>query len=161
MAYFEFKNSPSKETSLSAENLKAMQKGLMELVFPIGSIYITQSNTNPNSILEFGTWERVKGKVLVGLDEDDKDFNTIGKTGGAKTVALTVDNIPKHRHEIGNDGGAVLKSDLSNWNSFSADGNVPIGRSSGWQNTEYAGGGQAHNNLQPYKVVGYMWIRIA
>lgn len=151
MAYFKFENSPSEETPLSAENLKAMQKGLMELVFPVGATYVTQSNTNPNSILEFGTWERVKGKVLVGLDEDDKDFNTIGKTGGEKNHTLTVNEIPPHNHVIRNatnglDGGsdwAISNSGSSNWN------------------TANTGGGQAHNNLQPYKVVGYMWIRTA
>ena len=26
-------------------------------------------------------------------------------------------------------------------------------------NVEKSGGDQAHNNLQPYEVVGYMWIR--
>ena len=77
-----------------------MQQGLMELVFPIGSTYITQSNTNPNTILNFGTWERLKGKVCVGLDEDDTSFNTIGKTGGEKTHELTEAELPQLSGEI-------------------------------------------------------------
>lgn len=52
---------------------------LLKLIFPIGSTYITQTNTDPATILGFGTWERVKGRVLVGLDEEDPDFGTIGK----------------------------------------------------------------------------------
>ena len=56
---------------------------LLSLVFPIGSTYVTQTNTNPSTILGFGTWERLKGKVCLGLDEDDADFNQINKTGGA------------------------------------------------------------------------------
>ena len=148
MAYTNFENGV---TPINDTNLNNMQRGLLELVFPIGSTYITQSNTNPNSILRFGTWERVRGRVLVGLDEDDKDFNTIGKTGGEKTHTLTVNEIPPHNHVIRNgtnglDGGsdwAVSNSGSSNWN------------------TANTGGGQAHNNLQPYKVVGYMWIRTA
>lgn len=128
-----------------------MQQGLMELVFPVGSTYITQSNTNPNTILNFGTWERLKGKVCVGLDEDDEDgyFDEIGKTGGEKKHTLTIAEIPNHSHDIKNgtnglDGGsdwAVSNSGSSNWK------------------TGTAGGGQEHNNTQPYEVVGYMWIR--
>ena len=77
MGYTNFVN--GNKPNLSAPNLNNMQIELMKLVFPIGSTYITQEETNPSTILNFGTWERVKGKVLVGLDEDDTDFNTIGK----------------------------------------------------------------------------------
>lgn len=155
MAYFEFENSPSEETPISAENLKAMQKGLMELVFPIGSTYITQSDTNPNSILEFGTWERLKGRVCVGLDEDDTDFNTIGKTGGEKTHTLTKSEMPAHNH---------ASDSLVSWTQSAGNG-LAGSSSTNWgisiKNTSNTGGGQAHNNLQPYQVVGYMWIRTA
>lgn len=142
---------PDTDTPLSAEILNAMQKGLMELVFPIGSIYITQSNTNPNTILNFGTWERLKGKVCVGLDEDDKDgyFDEIGKTGGEKKHTMTINELVEHDHEIKNgtnglDGGsdwAVANSGASNWK------------------TSKTGQGQPFNITQPYEIVGYMWIR--
>ena len=148
MAYFEFENSPSEETPLSAENLKAMQKGLMELAFPIGSIYITQSNTNPNSILEFGTWERLKGRVCVGLDEDDTDgyFNEINKEGGEKKHLLTQNEMaPNTVFSDGLDGQTWSPGKWDTYNGYNLKSD----------------GGQAHNNLQPYKVVGYMWIRTA
>lgn len=80
MGYTNFVN--GNKPNLSAPNLNNMQIELMKLVFPIGSTYITQEETNPSTILNFGTWERVKGKVLVGLDENDTAFNIIGKTGG-------------------------------------------------------------------------------
>lgn len=80
----------SGNTPCSAENLNKMQ----EDIFPIGSTYITQTDTNPSTILGFGTWERLKGKVLVGLDENDTNFNSIGKTGGEKTHQLTQAELP-------------------------------------------------------------------
>ena len=67
---------------------------LLSLIFPIGSTYVTQTNTNPSTILGFGTWERLKGKVCLGLDEDDNDLKTIGNTGGEKTHTLTLNEIP-------------------------------------------------------------------
>ena len=147
MAYTNFKNGV---TPINDTNLNNMQKGLMDLVFPIGSIYITQSNTNPNSILEFGTWERVKGKVLVGLDEADTNFNSIGKTGGEKTHTLTTNEIPSHSHNIGRTGSASG----SGYSGFYQTSNTAETFSTG--NT---GNGKPHNNLQPYQVIGYMWRR--
>ena len=135
-----------------------MQQGLMELVFFLGSTYITQSNTNPSTILNFGTWERLKGKVCVGLDEDDEDeyFDEIGKTGGEKEHIITVNEMPNHEHAIGYD---VRKNATGFGDSYS------LGSVSGGEikessvSTSNVGGGQAHNNIQPYEVVGYMWIR--
>lgn len=156
MAYTIFENGV---TALSDTVLNQMQKGLMELVFPVGSTYITQTNTNPNTILGFGTWERIKGKVCVGLDEDDTDlyFDTIGKTGGEKKHTLTIDEMPSHSHAQyvtanPGSGGTGTRGDYS-------------GEGSGYSiypqgiTTHSAGGGQSHNIVQPYEVVGYMWIR--
>lgn len=151
MGYFNFENNvtPANDT-----NLNAMQQGLMELVFPVGSTYITQSNTNPNTILKFGTWERLKGKVCVGLDENDTDFNTIGKEGGEKEHTLTVNEIPNHDHNLAIDGG----SGAGQMDRVALNG---YGESRWYSHVRGTGGGQAHNNLQPYRVVGYMWIRTA
>lgn len=155
-----FENLPSTNTPISAENLNQLQENIenailttMQLMFPVGSSYITQEDINPSEILGFGTWERTKGKVFVGLDEDDTNFNAVGKTGGEKTHTLTVDEMPSHNHRIyratsGQDGG-------SDWNVADSFGGVEQ-----WY-TSNAGGDQPHNNLQPYEVVGYMWIRRA
>ena len=158
--YIEFKNGQG--PYMSDTQLNQLQKLIktdiknqvlegLKLAYPIGQPYITQTDTNPNTILGFGEWERVKGKVLVGLDEEDTDFNTIGKIGGEKTHTLTVDEMPDHTHtySVTNQDGTEGWSKNGNWNS------------SGTHTTGSSGGGQAHNNLQPYQVVGYMWIRTA
>ena len=88
MGYTTFTNGT--QPALSDTILNNMQVELMKLVFPIGSTYITQTNINPSEILKFGTWERIKGKVLVGLDENDTDFNEIGKTGGEKFLTKKI-----------------------------------------------------------------------
>lgn len=87
-----------------------------------------------------------KGKVSVGLDTSDTDFNTIGKTGGEKTHKLTVSEMPSHSHELGYDTGVLVASGQNY-------GNPGTGASygQGW-NTKAVGGSQAHNNLQPYQV---------
>lgn len=127
---------------------------LLSLVFPIGSTYVTQTNTNPSTILGFGTWERLKGKVCLGLDENDNDLKTIGNTGGEKTHTLTVEEMPSHNHltraaAVGTASG-FGDGFVGLTNSYSQDQNF---------STANSGGGKAHNNMQPYQVVGYMWIR--
>ena len=153
MGYTNFSNGG--QPALSDAKLMAMQKGLMQMVFPIGSIYITQEDINPSTILEFGTWERVKGKVLVGLDENDEDFNTIGKTGGEKTHTLIVDEMPPHDHKL----GTWYNSASGSWGNAGANSEGTYTEDA--ITTSSIGGNQPHNNLQPYQVVGYMWIRTA
>ncbi len=167
MAYFNFENG---KTALNDTNLKAMQKGLMELVFPIGSTYITQTDTNPSTILEFGTWERFKGVLAVGLDEDDSDkyFNEIGKKGGEKKHTMTVDEIAEHTHSFRMGGSTYSQED--NHSSIVAKtvegAQIPLEDWGGKYKyhtdaNQVAGKGQSFNVTQPYEVVGYMWIRRA
>ena len=135
----EFKNGI---TPLSEETFNKMQDDLLKAVFPIGSTYITQDNTNPNSILGFGTWERLKGKVCVGIDENDTDFNKIGKIGGNKVSQELNSGI----------AGMGLTSD----GTKGYEDRTIIRKT--------AIGGSTERNaqislLQPYEVIGYMWIR--
>lgn len=68
---------------------KATIASVLKLIYPVGSVYINASDaTNPGTLLGFGTWEAFgAGRVMVGLDSEDGDFDTAEETGGAKTVA--------------------------------------------------------------------------
>lgn len=158
MGYTNFVNGT--QPALSDTVLNQMQIGLMELVFPIGSTYVTQTDTNPNTILKFGTWERLKGKVLVGLDENDTDFNTIGKTGGEKTHTLTTSEMAKHTHEVDISGTRITKANSNMTAGSSTFWNMAIGRDGEYNlNLTPQGENKPFNIMQPYQVVGYLWIR--
>ena len=76
--------------------------------YPVGSIYMNCSNaTNPGTLLGFGTWASFgAGRVLIGLDSSDSDFDSAEETGGSKTHTLTEAQLPSHRHTVGsNDSG--------------------------------------------------------
>jgi hypothetical protein len=61
--------------------------------FPVGAIYTNITNVNPATELGYGTWATFgAGKVPVGLDAGDPDFDTPEETGGAKTVAAAGTN---------------------------------------------------------------------
>lgn len=103
----------------------------------------------------------LKGRVPVGLDSSDTDFDTIGKIGGEKEVTLTIDKIPEHQHgEYIEYGGIKQPYTLESGGGTSKSGyflNAKTTVYSGPQVlTEKTGGGQSHNNLQPYEVNNFI-----
>lgn len=143
-----------------SNNIKYIDKKISDLLnmfYPVGSVYETMdSSFDPNKKWG-GTWERIKGKVLVGVDEDDDDFNTSEKIGGEKAHTLVVNELPSHTHTnyakrtnitINNSGNTHVTCHSSN--SGATVGN----------NIGSTGEGVAHNNLQPY-ITCYIWKRTA
>lgn len=56
----------------------------VDLMYPVGSIYLSVNSTNPSQLFG-GEWEQWgKGRVPVGIDTNDTNFNTVEKTGGNK-----------------------------------------------------------------------------
>ena len=145
---------------------------ILSRIYPVGSIYMsaTLSTAAQVNATLGGTWEAWgSGRVPVGGDTSQTEFETVGKTGGEKTHKLTVDEMPNHYHDVvygKNDdttcvtisctgtGNKVLN--LNGW-AWDKNSNNPYG------NNVYArktGGGKAHNNLQPY-ITCYMYKRIS
>lgn len=128
----------------------------MSDVYPVGSIYINATNANnPSSLLGFGTWAAFgAGRVMVGIDATQSEFDTAEETGGSKTHTLSVSEIPSHTH---NNPAGISPApnandvDITGGNGRTIADNVA---------TASTGGGGAHNNLQPYITV-YMWKRTA
>lgn len=125
--------------------------------WPVGSVYIAVNSTSPATRFG-GTWSAFgAGRVLVGLDSGDTAFDSAEETGGAKTHTLLATEMPAHVHRQRRHGTTT--------GSLSGPTTAPDTSSSnptdwGTVDTGSAGGGGAHNNLQPYIVV-YMWKRTA
>ena len=82
-------------------SLQVDSKDIFKLIYPIGSIYISVKNVNPQNMFG-GTWVSWgAGRVPVGVDTTDSDFNSVEKTGGEKKRQMTVNNLPAHTHEVG------------------------------------------------------------
>lgn len=78
---------------------------LLSLVYPVGSIYTSVNNTNPGSFLG-GAWVSFgAGRTLIGVSSSDDDFSAAQKTGGAKQVTLSTDQMPSHTHTGSTDSG--------------------------------------------------------
>lgn len=123
-----------------------------QALMPVGTIVVLGVSTNPNTLYGFGTWSQISGRVIVGQDSSQTEFDTLNETGGAKTHTLTESEMPSHNH-------TYTRADADGY-TYGGGPLTLVRNSQSIQNTGNRGGGQAHNNLQPY-VVKYMWQRTA
>lgn len=117
------------------------------ILYPIGSIYINATvSTNPSTLLGFGTWTAFgAGRVPVGIDGTQTEFDTIGETGGAKT----------HTHTVPLTGYSVTEAAGNGRISGTVTG--IDGKDEGITSTMTTDSG---STLMPYITV-YMWKRTA
>ena len=139
--------------------------GLITLadVYPVGSIYINAAvATNPGTLLGFGTWVAFgAGRVMVGIDASQTEFDTLGEESGSKTHQLTEAELPSHFHLSGYGADATPRHGTTgSLSSVRIDNDGNAFNSTSAAHTSSVGSGTAHNNLQPYIVV-YMWRRTA
>ena len=151
--------------------LKINNTNIFDLIYPVGSFYISAKSTNP-AILFGGTWEQIQGRFLLGRSSS----YPVGSMGGEATHTLTDSELPLHGHYLGQQGNTsrMLPTNHST-NDPSHEYYVTEVESSGstylkptvtWggyliagplTNTPY---GQSHNNMPPYLSV-YIWKRTA
>ncbi|AII12916.1 Hypothetical protein NCDO2118_1438 [Lactococcus lactis subsp. lactis NCDO 2118] len=122
-------------------------------VYPVGAYYFSSQSTEPATLFGFGTWSRVKGRGLVGVDESDSALSSGGKQGGSIN--------PLSQHTIAPSSGQFVVSrgsGTSHWSSASAPS------SSYAMDTEASGitvgDNTNHNNWQPFEAA-YIWKRTA
>jgi hypothetical protein len=163
--------------------------GLIDLIYPIGSIYMSTNNVSPQTFLG-GSWDRIQDKFLLAAGSS----YSAGSTGGAATVKLTANQSGLRNHSHGASGsysGANFyirhgKSAGTDIVAAGANTSVETGVGATWGNgistQDYShqidrvniGGSvgvsvndsgsaeaaEAHNNMPPYLTV-YMWKRTA
>lgn len=136
-----------------ADDWAVKSKGIVDLIYPVGSIYMSVNSTSPATIFG-GTWERIQDRFLLAAGST----YAAGSTGGEAAHTLTVDEIPSHRHGL-TDSPANSAGRAGTGTSRFGTVQMDVVWANGYL-TDATGSGQAHNNMPPYLAV-YMWKRTA
>ena len=143
-------------------------KKLVDLIYPVGSVYISFNNKADPSMLFGGTWERIRNRFLWAATEN----GVMGETGGEESHTLTVSEMPSHNGHLsaGIAGAAPIgKGNYKGYLNSSVMNPFPEGNYRGWNvylgnemhpASEAVGGDQPHNNMPPFIQVA-MWKRTA
>lgn len=174
--YDTYNNSGWKDWDLSwhsngiIPNINTAVKSLYLLMHPVGSIVMTTSNSNPGNTFG-GTWQAWgAGRVPVGVDTNQAEFNSSNKTGGSKTVShhhtrgslvANIGAVDNDTTSIGydatNKGGVLYDYAFSHGNLKT---NIPANRVNHATTVSGSTADTQVTNLQPY-VTCYMWRRTA
>ena len=125
---------------------------IIDLIYSIGSIYMTVSDTYPFETIKGGVCENIDNRFLLA----SSNIHMNGETGGEENHTLSINEMPKHSHK--------MKYDSIGWTairqSSGTNGILENNASSydGQYSTEEVGNGNAHNNMPPYLAVN-MWKR--
>lgn len=120
---------------------------LLNIIYPVGSIYTSTVNQNPKTLFGFGTWEQIQDRFLLAAGSS----YSAGSTGGAADHKLEIDEMPAHTHNVGLESQKLQQG--THYSRVTAAGSTSSVVSS-------TGGGKAHNNMPPYLAV-YVWKRTA
>ena len=127
---------------------------LVNKIYPVGSIYISVSSTNPGTVMSGTTWTRIKDRMLLGAG----DTYTAGNTGGSATHTLTTAEMPSHSHTF--TGSAATTGGISaNHTHSGTTGNQSANHThtgtSGNPNQNHTHGTKAHAHTYKVHSVGY------
>lgn len=149
---------------------------MLDLVYPIGSIYMSVNNVSPQTFLG-GTWSPIQDTFLLSAGST----YAAGGTGGEATHTLVENEIPAHTHGNktlkgqwrstkarfpgGSEHSGIITEWVANQSTYWSSAGGKDSNTVGWkidashEHTSF-GGSSAHNNMPPYLVV-YMWKRTA
>ncbi len=127
----------------NAEIAKAYGSDIILSVYPVGSIYISLSNINPETLFG-GTWESISGRFLFAQD----DRHEAGSYGGEESHTLTIDEMPSHKHSVHWITGQSTTKDTAKGSDY---GTI-------FEESQPTGGDQPFSIMPPYLSV-YMWKR--
>lgn len=126
---------------------------IIDMIYPVGSLYISVSSISPTSLFGFGIWQQITDVFLLAAGNV---YNN-GDVGGEATHVLTEDEMPSHSHTYKRHAFNNSDTDPETGDDVYGVTNKTLSAHAG--STSAVGGGQAHNNMPPYLAVN-VWKRV-
>lgn len=156
---------------------------IVDMVYPVGSIYMSTASTNPRTLFPGTTWEAyAQGRVLIGAgtgtdSRSERKTFAAGSTGGEYNHQLTVEELAQHNHtgsaasagahthvwytgEYGSENDSAADDARGAGNHYDQHVTQSAGAHTHTVTISNTGSNTAHNNMQPYLTV-YIWQRTA
>ena len=170
------------------DNLYLKETSIFNIIYPVGSVYMSANPQNPKDLWGIGTWVRVSSGYLYAVSRESGQAGDSGNGTGTATnaTALSADQMPSHQHyfsgtttagegghqhyghskEHGNYSSQNTSDYIRNINSSYNNDNVPITPGDGQHQhtiggyTTWVGGSQGHTHNIPW-IGFYVWYRTA
>lgn len=142
-----------------APNGWLMCDGSTKLVSEFKKLYEVIGNRYGPAISGVFVLPDKRGRVSVGLDVSQIEFDELGKSGGSKTHTLTTEEIPSHTHKNSVFTYVDRQKTPATFTNISGSGSnwmTTSGQVQGGTAVETTGGGQSHNNIQPYITTNFI-----
>ena len=117
-------------STVNTSDTNSVYYKLMKLIYPVGSLYWSSKSTNPGTLFG-GTWVQIKDKFVLACGDT---YTSVGATGGASSVTLSVSNMPSHNHSFTPSGTVSSHSHGLNGHTHSFTPSGKIGSTSGGTN---------------------------
>lgn len=119
-------------------------KELIDIVYPVGSVYISTNSTNPGNLFG-GSWSQIKDSFLLACGNSYAN----GEVGGEASVKLDFQN---YAYKVWSTDPDFVNRDFGGYWK-------PEGNDYGYSSSYISNRNTPHNNMPPYFAV-YMWKRI-
>lgn len=137
------------------DNKKLDKSALMNLIYPVGTIYASRQATSPASLFG-GSWLQVKDVFLLGCGSR----HALGSFGGEESHTLTKAELPNIHLGPDSGNGFIAQSYSDRGEGSVVSGGSPFYYTTRSSTTEALGSGTPHNNMPPYLAV-YIWERLS
>lgn len=140
----------------AAESAQTVKQEAIDSALPVGIVISFATEDDPNALYPWQTWTQITdGRVQIAAN----DTYPLGTTGGEETHTLTESEMPSHKHTLSDGFWNYQESGEGYPGSLFKSTATPI-QTTTRDVTKAAGGGAAHNNMQPY-VARNVWQRTA
>ena len=151
-----FVNNQNNRTRTGAVLEASQIHNLIDVVYPVGSIYMSVNTVSPSVLFGFGVWEKIEDKFLLGSGTTYAD----GSTGGsADAVVVSHSHTYSRKYVLTTDDNPVDKSSKAGESGTKVP-NLLQSKGSIYRNEiNNSGEDGTGKNMPPYIAVN-MWMRV-